>query len=290
MRRALTAAVVAAVAVLAGCAAPEEVAAPQVEVLGELGTEPELVFSTPLEVTEASLEVLAEGTGPELVDDEAVLIDFYAESAVDHSVIGETYSAEPKAYLLSAEALGLDLYDALRGRRVGARVLQLVPGTDGHPAAVVVLDILATRAAGEPVEPRDGLPTVELAPDGAPTVTVPAVEPPAELVVQPLIRGEGPQVAAGQVITVRYTGVTWADGTVVETSWGPGSLPAAFPIGVGSVPAGWDEGLVEQTVGSQVLLVLPPEAGYAGTDDELADQTLVFVVDILAATGGPEGS
>ena len=57
-------------------------------------------------------------------------------------------------------------------------------------------------------------------------------------------------------------------------------------IGKGQVIPGWDEGLVGQTVGSQVLLVVPPDKGYGagsasagikGTD------TLVFVVDILDA-------
>ncbi len=51
--------------------------------------------------------------------------------------------------------------------------------------------------------------------------------------------------------------------------------------------AGWDRGLVGQPVGSQVLLIVPPDDGYGaegkpeikikGTD------TLVFVVDILDA-------
>jgi len=58
------------------------------------------------------------------------------------------------------------------------------------------------------------------------------------------------------------------------------------------VIAGWDSGLVEQPVGSQVLLVVPPQMAYGGTEDELAAETLVFVVDILSAVGGPatEGS
>ena len=35
-----------------------------------------------------------------------------------------------------------------------------------------------------------------------------------------------------------------------------------FVIGTRQVIAGWDEGLVGQTVGSQVLLVVPPAKGY----------------------------
>ncbi|NTW38446.1 MAG: FKBP-type peptidyl-prolyl cis-trans isomerase [Cellulomonadaceae bacterium] len=272
---------------LAGCSDAPEPAA-EVVVTGEPGAQPTLAYDIPLTVTEPRVEVLAEGTGPELVEGAPVLVDYYAESAADRSVVGETFSGEPKPYLLTEEALGVDIYDALRGQRVGARILQLVPATDAQAGpTVAVFDVLATRASGEQVEPRAGMPTVTLADDGAPTITLPAAGPPTEAVVQPLIRGTGPQVEPGQIITVQYTGVTWTDGTVFDTTWGQDKLPTSFPIGVGSVIAGWDEGLVEQTVGSQVLLVIPPDLGYGGTDHELADQTLVFVVDILAASGGP---
>ena len=40
---------------------------------------------------------------------------------------------------------------------------------------------------------------------------------------------------------------------------------AAVLLGVQSVLEGWDAGLVEQTVGSQVLLVVPPSMAYAGS-------------------------
>jgi peptidylprolyl isomerase len=63
-------------------------------------------------------------------------------------------------------------------------------------------------------------------------------------------------------------------------------MPLTTAIGEGRVIKGWDIGLVGQTVGSRVLLVISPADGYAppapprginGTD------TLAFVVDILAA-------
>ena len=44
---------------------------------------------------------------------------------------------------------------------------------------------------------------------------------------------------------------------------------------------------IAQRFGSQVLLVAPPAMGYGGDETELSEETLVFVVDILAATGGP---
>lgn len=278
---------VAAALLLGGCTEePEEPA--EIAVTGEPGALPTIEYEAPLTVEEPRVEVLWEGDGPEVSDGEPVLVDFYAESGADGTLINETYSAEPTPYLLSAEALGQDIYDALSGQTVGSRILQVVPAAEGQDGpTVAVFDLLPTRASGEPVEPREGLPTVERAPDGNPTVSVPDTEPPSDLVVQPLLRGSGRQVEPGQVITVQYTGVTWSDGTVFDSTWEPGNLPAPFPIGAGSVIEGWDVGLVEQTVGSQVLLVVPPNLAFGGTDNELADETLVFVIDILAASGGP---
>src|SRR5205085_1512679 len=60
-----------------------------------------------------------------------------------------------------------------------------------------VRNVLA-RATGAAVAPQAGLPTVALAGNGKPTITVPATAPPARLVVQPLLTGTGPKVAKGQ--------------------------------------------------------------------------------------------
>ena len=290
MRRRVSAAVLALVVVassFAGCSAVVPVADP-VTVTGGSGVAPTLTFATPLPVSAPRLEVLAPGTGARVTDGSVVLVNYLAESGTDGSVIGETYSDAPRAYVLTVDSVGRDIYDALIGQRAGARVLQVLPAAQDAPPTVAVFDLLPTRAVGTPVEPRAGLPTVTLDAEGAPALTMTDEAAPVDVTAQPLIRGDGPQVEPGQVVTVQFTGVSWSDGVVFDSTWTEGKLPAAFPIGVGSVPDGWDAGLVEQTVGSQVLLVLPPGSGYAGTDNELADQTLVFVVDILAATGGPK--
>jgi len=105
--------------------------------------------------------------------------------------------------------------------------------------------------------------------------------------VQPLIKGTGPVVQSGQTISAQYTGVVWDTGKQFDSSWDRGQ-PTPFVIGKGQVIAGWDEGLVGQTVGSQVLLIVPPDKGYGASGQSSAGikgtDTLVFVVDILAGT------
>ena len=127
---------------------------------------------------------------------------------------------------------------------------------------------------------------MQLAENGKPTISIPKSDPPKSLVVQPLIKGTGPVVQQGQTTTLHYTGVIWGSGKEFDSSWDR-AQPTVIPIGKGSVIAGWDEGLVGQTVGSQVLLVIPPELGYGANGNPDAGisgtDTLVFVVDILDA-------
>jgi peptidylprolyl isomerase len=139
------------------------------------------------------------------------------------------------------------------------------------------------RAEGESVAPAAGLPAVELASNGAPSIDFSASARPDGLVVQPLIAGSGSPVEEGQSITVHYSGWLW-DGAPFDSSW-RGASPISFVIARGSLIDGWVDGLVGQPVGSQVLLVVPPEKGYGGADLGIIppDSTLVFVVDILAA-------
>ena len=78
----------------------------------------------------------------------------------------------------------------------------------------------------------------------------------------------------------------WKDGKKFDAS---GDRGTSFdtPIGGGQVIKGWDKGLVGQTVGSRILLVVPPADGYGAKGSPPligAKDTLVFVVDILAAS------
>ncbi|PWR10489.1 peptidylprolyl isomerase [Micromonospora acroterricola] len=106
-----------------------------------------------------------------------------------------------------------------------------------------------------------------------------------KLAVTPLIKGTGPAVKQGQTITTNYVGVFYKDGKEFDSSWKAGQ-PATFPIGVGQVIPGWDQGLVGVTVGSRVQLDIPGELAY-GNDEAAAGGRptgpLRFVVDVLAA-------
>lgn len=283
MRR-LVAACAAAALLLVGCSTPDP-APPEVVVSGEAGQPPTVTYPTPLRVSEAVHESVWEGTGPDLVDGRPVLLDFWLEDASDASLVKESFTSSPTPRMLTEEDLGKDLYATLSGQKVGARLLQISPASDANASSyptVTVLDVLPVRADGEPVAPREGMPAVTLDDAGAPSLAPTGTEPPSDLVVQPLVRGTGPQVADGDVITVQYSAFVWATGEPFESTWANGS-PATFALD--EVPA-WSEALVEQSVGSQVMVVVPPSYALGATQsEELAGQTIVFVIDLLATRG-----
>ena len=284
--RALVAGLAIAMLTLVGCSAPASEPA-AVTVSGESGEAPTVTYLTPLHVEATRTEQIWPGTGPELVEGEPVLIDFWLEDGTDASLVKESYSTNPTAMLLTEEDLGTDLYETLRGQQVGARLLQISPGSGAGATdypTVTVVDVLPTRADGEAKAPRPDLPVVTLDASGAPSITPTGTEPPTTLVAQPLIRGNGDQVAASDVVTVQYTGFAWTTGEAFDSTWTHG-LPVSFSLL--DVQA-WAEALVDQPVGSQVMLVVPPTYALGVTEsEELAGQTVVFVVDILA-TGHPE--
>ena len=127
------------------------------------------------------------------------------------------------------------------------------------------------------------LPTITRTATGAPAVDFAGAAKPEGLVVDVLEAGDGAPVAEGQNITVHYTGWLW-DGAQFDSSWDRGQS-ISFGIARGSLIDGWVDGIVGQPVGSKLLLVVPPEAGYGDRNmgPIPAGSTLVFVVDVLEA-------
>jgi len=107
--------------------------------------------------------------------------------------------------------------------------------------------------------------------------------PPADLVVEDITVGEGPEAQPGQVATVHYVGVSFSTGKEFDASWNRGQ-PFSFPLGGGQVIAGWDRGVAGMKVGGRRKLVIPPHLGYGdrGAGNVIKPgETLVFVVDLV---------
>jgi peptidylprolyl isomerase len=296
-----------------GAAADDDPSLDAIEVTGRVGRSIEVQIDDPYSTDTTYRRVLEEGDGDPVEPGQSVTFENVAVNGRDGTEFDNSYDAEggtgsPTIVMDETQVIP-GLVRGLLDVPVGSRVLIAVSPEDGFQAqggvpdfgieaddtVIFVVDVMdavtpaepLARAEGTPVDPEPGLPTVELGDDGKPTITIPDEDPPRRLIVQPLIEGEGPEVQAGQTLTAHYTGIVWATGEQFDSSWDRGE-PSDFQIGVGQVIAGWDEGLVGQPVGSQVLLVIPPNKGYGpqGNPDAGIEgtDTLVFVVDILAAT------
>jgi peptidylprolyl isomerase len=275
----------------------------RIEVVGAVGEQPTLEFKKPFATKRSRNREIVAGTGEKLVEGSKVTVEYVVVDGRTGKQIGTSFGSPPELLPLDKSQVSPALVNGLVGASVGSRVLvaaapkegltagQQIPGVKKQDTLLFVVDVKSLRtplqrATGAPVAPVPGFPSVVLAADGKPTITVPEADAPPELVVQTLVTGTGPVVAAGQTVTVHYTGVIWKSGKQFDSSWKRGS-PTDFAIGTRQVIAGWDEGLVGQTVGSQVLLVVPPDKGYGASGQPGAGikgtDTLVFVVDILDA-------
>ena len=287
----------------------------EVTVTGAFGEVPEVQLPSKKPDGSFSSEVLEEGDGDPLVEGQFFVANYGAylwpasskDRKEDDEPLFDTFaSGVPQSFTLTAEATMAGVAEGLEDASVGSRVLLVIPpdkgfGEEGQTelgvgpkdTLVFVFDVVDAfeadqTAEGTPVEPDAALPTVADGEDG-PTATVPATPAPTDLLSQVLIKGDGAEVESGQLLVVQYRGQLWKDGSEFDSSWSRDS-PTAFPIGTGGVISGWDKTLVGQTVGSRVLLVVPPAEGYgeAGSPPKIAgDDTLVFIVDILGAYGTP---
>lgn len=271
----------------------EDVAAVDaVKVEGEAGKEPKLSFTSPLEVSAPTSRVVDEGDGAELTDKMFVTMEVVTYGGDGKKVQQSTWEAgTPQSFILGDPNFGL-LTEPLTGHKVGSRVLlaNSQAAQDGSTqTAVNLIEVteaseLPPHAEGKAVTPEKGLPTVTTDDSGKPSVKIPdGYEAPKDLVAQPLVKGDGAKVKAGQSVAVQYSGWT-LDGEQFDSSW-ERDMPFAFST-MGGVIQGWIDGVQGQTIGSQVLLVIPADQAYGAEKNEqnpLAGQPLVFVVDILDA-------
>lgn len=264
------------------------------------------VAKAPVAAKETATKVIKEGEGEALAEGSLAKVDMALFNGKDGKALqqGETYSADPAVLPMTVPEQFPGLVKAVQGQKVGTSGVAIIPpkdvfgeqgnpqlGIDGKDSLVLVFDVrgaVPTEAKGEEVAPKEGLPTVEVPADKPATFTMPKSKPSTKLVAQPLIKGEGKEVKKGDTVYVSYTGATYRDGKVFDSSKKEGAgQPFPFQVGGGQVIKGWDEGIEGQTVGSRVLLTIPPSKGYGkqGQPDAgiKGTDTLVFVVDILDA-------
>ncbi|GEM_PF-214757 len=98
-----------------------------------------------------------------------------------------------------------------------------------------------------------------------------------------MVEGKGASPRPGQTVTVHYTG-TLTNGEKFDSSV-DSNKPLIFPIGVGRVIKGWDEGIMTMKIGGKRRLIIPATLGYgargAGNGVIPPNATLIFEVELL---------
>jgi FKBP-type peptidyl-prolyl cis-trans isomerase len=264
-----------------------------------------LVTSTPIQ-----------GSGTALTSGDTALanVAIYKWSGKTHSLVDSTFGSGPQ---MIPSQLGLTgLTKALKGARIGSRVVAVMPpkygyGTTGQSqlqitgtdTLVWVIDLLqqfsgTQGATGSQVSSGGGtLPTVTAKAGQAPSIAIPKNSPSANLSVTTLIKGTGPKLAKGDTAVTQYVGVNWRTGSVFGSSWPSTQAPSgqllSFQVGGQQVLQGLSTGLEGVTVGSRVMVVVPPALGYGPAGGQASagiskTDTLVFVVDVIGSS--PAGS
>ncbi|MET7337644.1 FKBP-type peptidyl-prolyl cis-trans isomerase [Nonomuraea sp. NPDC005650] len=275
-------------------------------VTGAFGEQPQVTFAEgeqPGEDLEAVTAIA--GNGPAVAQGDLAVVQFasYAWTGTSHRGLDNSHDRGKPAVMRIGELIP-GLGKSLLGKKVGSRVVMSIPPKDGYGAGgnaetgvtgadtlVYVVDLLAAypktaTAAGRVRPAGPGLPQVTAGPaGGAPAVAIPASDPPGELRAETLIEGDGPAIRADQMLITHYQGQIWRGGKVFDSSWNRGEVAPLSSL-TGTIP-GILEGLTGKTVGSRVLLVIPPADGYGKKAPEGAgikdDDTVVFVIDILGA-------
>ncbi len=303
--------------VLAGCGSSKSTASSSssssssasnssVTATGSFGKAPTVAIPKAKAGANLAVRTLIQGTGTTLTKSDAMAANFvlYFWDGTSSALKANTFTSNPT--VIGGTMLpGLE--SALIGKKVGSRVLAVIPpaqgygtsgnsqlGITGSTTLVFVIDVLkaySSTAGATGTQQSNGggtLPTVSAKAGSAPTLTFASSSPPSGLVAKTLIKGNGPAVVKGEYVIAQYVGYIWRTKKVFGSSWTSGS-PFGFVIGASpeQVIPGWDKALVGQTVGSRVLLSIPPAQGYGSTGASQAGikgtDTLVFVVDIIDA-------
>ena len=93
---------------------------------------------------------------------------------------------------------------------------------------------------------------------------------------------EGTHPAKGDQVSVHYYGMLDADAKMFDTSF-KGGQPYQFPLGLGQVIPGWDEGIQLLNKGAKATLFIPASLGYgaAGSPPVIPENAdLIFYVEL----------
>jgi peptidylprolyl isomerase len=273
-----------------------------VSISGAVGTLPKVTWKGQMTAGKIEAKTLVKGTGDALKGEDNVMAQIWIGNGYTKQKAYSTFD-DKKAQLLTVNSKLPEFLTAIKGATVGSRIAvtssaSAAFGASGNPSlgignkdpVLFVIDLVSAVADGPsgaraPYPDWMPVPTFTSGvPSGFTFDKAPA--PTDQLKQVTLLKGTGPVVTTGQSIAVNYLGEVFGGTKPFDESYSKGT-PTTFGIGLGQVIKGWDQALVGQTVGSRVVIEVPPALGYGDAGNTQAGikgtDTLVFVIDILAA-------
>lgn len=327
LRRALTLLVPVLLLPVAACGETEQATASGAaafELTDAEGEVPGVEWKSRMEADEKKVSVLTEGDGPAVAEGDRVLVNMLVGNGFTRRVSLNTYGPEAAgaSVVVGEESDPQLITDLLMqpvaeeisaGDTVGTRKQVTVNSSDalgdyanqlgqfgiGNEDGLLIVFDIAGKALDGPQgteqEPPAWAPTV-VEKKGTPTALdfagSPKPAPQDDLRTATLVEGDGATVEKGDFVTVDYVGqVHGADKPFDENFSKPDVLDAAIGEGVEgastTVIPGWGQGLAGTTVGSRVIIQIPPRLGYGPQGNEQAgiggNDTIYFLVDVLGA-------
>lgn len=135
-----------------------------------------------------------------------------------------------------------------------------------------------------PVASASPMPTVSGDFGSKATITLPQEQPSGQFVVSVETEGSGATVDKTDWVTVNYTAKDWTTGKDLSSSYDSGNKPQLYQAGSGQLVPAFDVSVQGKKVGSRLLVVAPPAAGFGAQGSTAlgvgANDTVVFVLDI----------
>jgi FKBP-type peptidyl-prolyl cis-trans isomerase len=170
-------------------------------------------------------------------------------------------------------------------------------GKSGNAGQTATSTVAQTATQTVPQAPQSQAPkAVRVKPSAAeadlsrkPTPAKGRGSAPGRLIVQDLIVGKGKKAAPGDVVSVQYVGVLFANGKQFDASWKgtrPGR-PLQFPLGPGVIQ-GWEQGVPGMRVGGRRKLIIPGDLAYGaqGYPPSIPpNAALIFDIDLKKIGG-----
>jgi peptidylprolyl isomerase len=240
--------------------------------------------------TELTVTVLQEGSGPEAVEGDTVVVDYVGVRSSDGVEFDNSYDRfEPFPVVLGSGGVIPGWEQGLIGAQAGDRLQLDIPSDLAYgpeargdiigenEALTFVIDV---RAVIQPPDPADE-PT---------EAGVPASEGATDTTFVDLREGEGPELQAGQTAVINYVLFRGDNLVALESSWANDPVQVSTASN-GGFP-GFTEGLPGMKVGGRRAIIIPPEDAFGPDGNpELglpAGSDMIVVVDLLGFFGTPE--